>query len=148
MRLGETAQADAALTETAEEERDRPGIPTAVAALRLAQNNPRAATAALAPLLDGTAPGPHQVWLITAFLLEARARDPLGERDAARRALERGLDLAAPDGLVFPFLLHPMPVLLERHARQRTAHAALIGKIVSMLGGGIGRCRLRAHQSG
>jgi LuxR family maltose regulon positive regulatory protein len=137
VRLGERAQADAALAETAEEERDRPGIRTAVAALRLGQNNPRAATAALAPLLDGTVPGPHQVWLITAFLLEARARDALGERDAARRALERGLDLAAPDGLVFPFLLHPLPVLLERHARQRTAHAALIGKIVSMLGGGM-----------
>jgi LuxR family transcriptional regulator, maltose regulon positive regulatory protein len=77
------------------------------------------------------------VWLITAFLLEARARDALGERDAARRALERGLDLAAPDGLVFPFLLQPMPVLLERHARQRTAHAALTGKIIGMLGGGM-----------
>jgi len=137
VRLGETAQAGAALAETGEEERDRPGIRTAVAALRLAQNNPRAATAVLAPVLDGTVPGPHQVWLITAFLLEARARDALGERDAARRALERGLDLAAPDGLVFPFLLHPMPVLLERHARQRTAHAALICKIISMLGGGM-----------
>ncbi len=39
--------------------------------------------------------------------------------------------------LITAFLLHPMPVLVERHARQRTAHAALIGKIVSMLGGGM-----------
>jgi ATP/maltotriose-dependent transcriptional regulator MalT len=36
VRLGQTAQADAALTETAESERERPGIRTAVAALRLA----------------------------------------------------------------------------------------------------------------
>jgi DNA-binding NarL/FixJ family response regulator len=64
VRLGETAQADAALTEMAESERERPGIRTAVAALRLAQDNPRAATAALAPVLDSSAPGSHQVWLI------------------------------------------------------------------------------------
>jgi hypothetical protein len=41
------------------------------------------------------------VRLITAFLLEASARDALGEREAAGRALERGLDLAESDGLLF-----------------------------------------------
>jgi len=75
------------------------------------------------------------VWLIAAFLLEASARAALGEQEAAGRALERGLDLAESDGLLFPFLLHPMPELLERHARPRTAHSALIWKIISMLGG-------------
>jgi LuxR family transcriptional regulator, maltose regulon positive regulatory protein len=135
VRLGQTARADAALTEMAESERERPGIRTAVAALRLAQDHPRAATAALAPVLDGSAPGSHQVWQITAFLLEASARDALGEREAAGRALERGLDLAEPDGLLFPFLLHPVPELLERQARHRTAHPALIAKIISVLGG-------------
>jgi hypothetical protein len=65
----------------------------------------------------------------------ASARDALGEREAAGRALERGLDLAEPDGLLFPFLLHPVPELLERHARQHTAHPALIRKIISVLGG-------------
>jgi LuxR family maltose regulon positive regulatory protein len=73
-----------------------------MAALRLAQDDPRAATAALAPVLDGSAPGSHQVWQIAAFLLEASARDALGEREAAGRALERGLDLAEPAGLLFP----------------------------------------------
>ena len=107
VRLGETAQADAALTEMAESERERPGIRTAVAALRLAQGNPRAATAALAPVLVSSAPGSHQVWMIAAFLLEASARDALGEREAAGRALERGLDLAASDGLLFPFPAAP-----------------------------------------
>jgi LuxR family transcriptional regulator, maltose regulon positive regulatory protein len=135
VRRGETAQADAALTETAEEEGDRPGIRTAVAALRLAQHNPRAATAALAPVLDTPGPAARQVWLVTAFLLEASARAALGEREAADHALERGLDLAEPADLLFPFLLHPVPELLERHARQPTAHRALIGKIISMLGG-------------
>jgi LuxR family transcriptional regulator, maltose regulon positive regulatory protein len=74
------------------------------------------------------------VWLITAFLLEASARDALGEREAAGHALERALDLAEPDGLLFPFLLHPFPELFERHARQRTAHPALIRKIIRALG--------------
>jgi LuxR family transcriptional regulator, maltose regulon positive regulatory protein len=110
-------------------------IRTAVAAQRLAQHQPRAATAALAPVLDSSAPGSHQVWLITAFLLEASARDALGEREAAGRAFERALDLAESDGLLFPFLLHPVPELLERQARQHTAHPALIRKIISELGG-------------
>jgi LuxR family maltose regulon positive regulatory protein len=106
-----------------------------VAALRLAQDNPRAAIAALAPVLGSSAPGSHQVWQIAAFLLEPSARDALGEREAAGRALERGLDLAEPAGLLFPFLLHPVPELFERHVRQRAAHPALIRKIISMLGG-------------
>ena len=135
VRRGETAPVDHALTEMADEEREGPGIRTAVAALRLAQGNPRAATAALAPVLEGSAPACRQVWLITAFLLEASVRAQLGEREAAERALERGLDLAEPDGLLFPFLLHPLPELLERHARQRSAHPALLRKIISVLGG-------------
>jgi LuxR family transcriptional regulator, maltose regulon positive regulatory protein len=135
VRLGETAQADVMLTETAEQERERPGIRTAEAALRLAQGNPRAAATVLASVVDSSAPGSHQVWLIAAFLLEASARNALGEREAAGRALERGLDLAESDGLLFPFLLHPVPELLERHARQRITHAALIRKIISVLGG-------------
>jgi LuxR family maltose regulon positive regulatory protein len=104
-------------------------------ALRLAQGNPRAATAALAPVLDGSTPGSHQVWLIAALLLDASARDALGEREAAGRVLERGLDLAEPDGLLFPFLLLPAPELLERHARRSTAHSELIEKIIGVLAG-------------
>lgn len=34
-----------------------------------------------------------------------------------------------------PFLLHPAKGLLERHARHRTAHAALIAEIQSLLAG-------------
>jgi LuxR family maltose regulon positive regulatory protein len=75
------------------------------------------------------------VWQIAALLLEASARDALGEREAAGRALERGLDLAEPDGLLFPFLVHPVPELPERQARQRTAHPALIRRVISTVGG-------------
>jgi LuxR family transcriptional regulator, maltose regulon positive regulatory protein len=66
--------------------------------------------------------------LVQAFLLEAIARDALGDPSAAGRALERALDRAEPDGALLAFLLHPAPGLLERHARQRTAHAALLAQ--------------------
>ena len=72
---------------------------------------------------------------IQAFLLEAIARDALGDPAAADRALERALDLAEPDGALLSFLLYPAPGLLERHARHRTAHAALIAEILGLLAG-------------
>jgi LuxR family maltose regulon positive regulatory protein len=68
-------------------------------------------------------------------LLEAIARDALGDEDAAASAVERALDLAEPDGMLTMFLLHPAPGLLQRHARQHTSHPALIADILSLLAG-------------
>jgi LuxR family maltose regulon positive regulatory protein len=62
--------------------------------LRLAQDDPGAVAAALAPVLEGSASGLPWSWLTFAFLLEASARDALGDQGAAGRAL----DLAEPDG--------------------------------------------------
>jgi len=135
VRMGEIAQAEQALGELSDLQRDSAGIRTATAALRLAQGTPQAAADALAPVLDGSAPGPHPGWLITAFLLEAVAQDALGDPAASGSALERALDLAEPDGLVSPFLLHPTPQLLERHSRQHTTHAALILQLRTLLAG-------------
>ena len=104
-----------------------------LAVLRLAQDDPHAAVAALAPVLDSSAPVPWPGWLARPFLLEAIAQDALGDGGAAGRALERALDLAEPDGVLAIFLLHPTPGLLERHARQRTAHASLIADILSLV---------------
>jgi LuxR family maltose regulon positive regulatory protein len=70
-----------------------------------------------------------------AYVLEAIARDSLGDPGAADRALERALELAEPDGLLLPFLLHPAPGLLERRTRHGTAHAALVAEIRGMLAG-------------
>jgi hypothetical protein len=108
-----------------EQDRERGEMRVAAAALRLALNEATAATAALAPVLDGSASVDWPGWLAEAFLLEAMARDALGDPAAARRALERALDLAEPDGLLSLFLLHPAPSLLERYARHLTAHASL-----------------------
>jgi len=104
------------------------------AILRLVQNEPDAAAAALAPILDGASPiNPR--WEIQACLLKASAEDALGDTGASSRSLERALDLAEPDGLLLPFLLHPRPDLLERHSRLRTAHASLISEILNLLSG-------------
>jgi LuxR family maltose regulon positive regulatory protein len=73
--------------------------------------------------------------VVAALLLEATARDALGDPDAAGRALERALDMAEPDRMLYPFLIYPVPGLLERQARHRTGHAALIFEILDLLGG-------------
>ena len=104
--------------------------------LRLAQNDPEAATVALAPIIDGSVPVINaSLWVVQAWLLEAIARDALGDAGAARRALEQALNLAKPEDLRFPFLLDPAPGLLERHRRLGTAHAALISEILNVLAG-------------
>jgi LuxR family maltose regulon positive regulatory protein len=135
VRTGETERAEQDLARLGEHGGDRGEMRTVTALLRLAQHDPDAATAALAPVLDGSAPVAWRSWLTQAFLLEAIARDALGDEGAAGRALERALDLAEPDGALLWFLLHPVPGLLERHARRRTAHPALITDILSLLAG-------------
>jgi LuxR family transcriptional regulator, maltose regulon positive regulatory protein len=135
LRLGETEQAEQALADLGDQDRDRGEVRTAVAVLRLAQGDPSEATVALAPVLAASAPVVGETWLVQSYLLEAIARDALGDPGAAERALERALDVAEPDGAILPFLLHPAPGLLERQARHRTAHASLIAEILSLLAG-------------
>jgi LuxR family transcriptional regulator, maltose regulon positive regulatory protein len=135
VRLGEIERAEHIVASLGDQDRDSGEMRISLAVLRLAQHDPHAAVAALAPVLDGSAPVPWRAWLAHAFLLEAIARDALGDPAAAGRALERALDLAEPDGLLTVFLLHPVPGLLERQARQRTAHPALIAEILSLLAG-------------
>ena len=135
VRLGETEHAEQVLADLGEPDRDRGEMRIALAVLRLAQDDPHAATVALAPVLDGSARTGWRSWLVEAFLLEAIARDALGDPAAADRAAERALDLAEPDGALLWFLLQPARDLLERHARQRTAHAALLAEILDLLAG-------------
>jgi LuxR family transcriptional regulator, maltose regulon positive regulatory protein len=80
--------------------------------------------------------GNHRTGLVQAFLLEAITQDALGDAQAAARALQRTLEIAEPDGVLFPFLLHPASGLLDRHRRTRTAHAAMIGRILDLLAQG------------
>jgi LuxR family maltose regulon positive regulatory protein len=136
VRLGQTGRAEQALAELGEDERASAEMRTAVAALRLATGDPQAAADALAPVLDGSLSGVRRVRMVTALLLEARARDALGDQAASGRVLERALDITESNGILLPFLLDPAPALLERHRRYRTAnrsaHPALISQILDL----------------
>jgi len=134
LRLGEIEVVESALARLDEPQRETVETHIVLAALRLAQNHPQAAADALAPIVDGSLPpGNHRACLVQAFLLEAITQDALGDAQAAARALERTLEIAEPDSVLFPFLLHPAPGLLDCHRRTCPAHAAIIGRILDLL---------------
>jgi LuxR family maltose regulon positive regulatory protein len=136
VRTGETRRVEQALAGLDGPERDRGETRIAEASLRLAQDDPTAAAAVLAPVIDGSVVMPNaHLWEVQAFLLQAIACDTLGDASAARRALEQALDRAAPESLLFPFLYDPAPELLDRHRRHGTAHAGLITEILNVLAG-------------
>jgi len=139
VRLGQIQRAEQAIAAMEEPERDTGEMRNALAVLRIAQDDPESATVALAPVIDGSVPLVNaHLWEAQAWLLEAIARDALGDVRAARSALERALNLAKPEGMLFPFLLDPAPALLERHRRLDTADAILISEILNLLSGGDG----------
>lgn len=133
VRLGHTERVEVALAEMDEEQRDTTAVRSAIATLRLAADNPEAASAALAPVMAGSVASSHPIWLVEAFLLESIARDAAGDAGAARGMLEQALDLAEPQGMLLPFLLHPARDLVERQSRHATTHASLVADIVSLL---------------
>jgi LuxR family transcriptional regulator, maltose regulon positive regulatory protein len=134
VRLGETGRAEQEIAEIGDQGRASGEIRMALAALRIAQDDPAAATAALAPVLDGAVPVPPTTWLAHAWLLEAIARDALGDLPAARDAMRRALDIAEPDGALTAFLFHPPArELFARYAPDGSEHAALVTEIRSLL---------------
>ena len=134
VRLGETRRAEQDITDSGEQGLASGDIRLALAALRIAQDDPRAATAALAPVLSGATPVPPTTWLAHAWLLEAVARDALGDPAAARDAMRRALDTAEPDRALTAFLLHPpAQELFDRYAPDRSEQAALVAEIRSQL---------------
>jgi LuxR family maltose regulon positive regulatory protein len=104
VRIGEIERAEQVLAGLGEPDRERGETRTALAALRLAQDDPHAAAAALAPVLDGSAPIIRGTWLVGAFLLEAIARAALDHQhlgviepdDLVLVGLDRRHDVAHP----------------------------------------------------
>ncbi len=135
VRLGQTGPAGQYLAGLGDTDRQHGEIRIAEAALRLACDDPHAAHAELGPVLKASAPTSWRIGLALAYLLEAIAREALGEQAAADTSLEQALDLAEPDGAVMPFLMYPASGLLERHARHHTAHASLLVEIRDLLSG-------------
>ena len=135
VRLGDISAARAALATAADDERKYGEIQAALASIHLAERDARAAVDVLASVRAGTTHVVRDVSLISALLLDALARDMLGDSRAAEDDVERALDLAEPDALILPFVMTPARDLLERHPRHRTAHAALLANILDVISG-------------
>jgi LuxR family transcriptional regulator, maltose regulon positive regulatory protein len=135
LKLGEVKRVEEALAKPMDEEAlgGTSLMRLPLAALRLEKGDPRAGSIALAPFLNRRAPVAHNNFMILAFLLESIGRNALGDSAASEYALENALDLAEPDGVLSPFLLYPVPDLLQRHRGRHTTHAALISEILDRL---------------
>jgi len=133
--LKEYTAARAIVDGLSDDEREWAEARFASAALHQAEGDWQAAADDLAPVLAGRVAVIFDSSVVQALLLDALARHRLGELKTAEADVERALDLAEPDGLVFPFLITPVRELLERHPRHRTAHAGLLSDILDVLGG-------------
>ena len=101
----------------------------------LAEGDPAAALAAVAGVLDGTAPVLGYVTVVEAHLLAGLAHRELGDRRAASQAAERALALAEQDRVILPFAMTGSAGLLEALPRHQTAHGALLADILDVLHG-------------
>ena len=134
--IGDITAARAALADASAEERNASNMRIAEAVICLAEEDAEQAVDVLAPVIEGSAPALHRPSAIAeAAVLDALARDALGDARAAEDSLERALDLAESDGIILPFALAPVASLLERHPRHRTSHSTLLSEITDLLSG-------------
>ena len=140
-RLGMTGEARALLAALEDERASSGEIRNARAVICLAEGDPAAALAAVADVLDGTAPviAPRRCvgygTVVEAHLLAGLAHRALGDQRAANQAAERALALAESDRLVLPFAMTGSAGLLEALPRHQTAHGALLADILDVLHG-------------
>jgi LuxR family transcriptional regulator, maltose regulon positive regulatory protein len=134
-RLGMTGEARALLAALEDERASSGEIRNALAVICFAEGNPAAALAAVADVLDGTAPVVGYVTVMEAHLLAGLAHHELGDQRAASQAAERALALAESDRLILPFAMTDSGELLEALPRHQTAHAALLADILDVLHG-------------
>src|SRR5438552_9434525 len=134
-RLGMTGEARAFLAALEDERASSGEIRNALAVICLAEGDPAAALAAVADVLDGTAPVLGYATVVEAHLLAGLAHRELGDQRAANQAAERALALAESDRLVLPFAMTGSRELLEALPRHQPAHAALLADILDVLHG-------------
>jgi LuxR family transcriptional regulator, maltose regulon positive regulatory protein len=134
-RLGMTGEARASLAALEDERASSGEIRNALAVICLAEGDPAAALAAVADVLDGTAPVLGYATVVEAHLLAGLAHRELGDQRAANQAAERALALAESDRLVLPFAMTGSAGLLEALPRHQTAYGALLADILDILHG-------------
>jgi LuxR family maltose regulon positive regulatory protein len=134
-RLGLTGQARAALAGLDDQSAGSGEIRNARAVICLADGDPAGALAAVAGVVDGSAPVLGYVTVVEAHLLAGLAHGELGDQRAASQAAERALALAEADRLILPFAMTGSAGLLEALPRHQTAHAALLADILDVLHG-------------
>ncbi|MFL6226085.1 MAG: LuxR C-terminal-related transcriptional regulator [Actinomycetes bacterium] len=118
-----------ALVSTSDEPRPASAATLAVRAeLQLAQGDPAAAVATLAPCLDGSVPSLVAYQRLETLLLDAVARQRLGDVDGAATSVEQALQVAEPEGYrqVFWNLGEEVHALLLRQRERGTAHPQLL----------------------
>ena len=133
--MGQREAARATLARVGQEQRDWGETRCAAAAIHLADEDASSAIEVLAPVLSGEASVIRAFTLVQALLLDALARERLGQAAAAEADVERALELTEADAVIFPFLVTPVQDLLDRHPRHRTAHATLLTDIRGMFAG-------------
>jgi LuxR family transcriptional regulator, maltose regulon positive regulatory protein len=132
---GPGPQARAALAALDEQRAGSGEIRNARAVICLADGDPAGALAAVAGVLDGSAPVLGYATVVEALVLAGLAHHQLGDPRAAGQAAERALALAESDRLVLPFAMTGSAALLEALPRHQTAHAALLADILDVLHG-------------
>jgi LuxR family transcriptional regulator, maltose regulon positive regulatory protein len=135
VRLGQLERAERILDELSTEDSARGEIRISRAVICLERGDAEAATSFLAPVIAGDSQFVWPTWVAHGYMVEAIARDRLGDADAADAAVEAALDAAETDGAVTLFLMSPAPELIERHARHETKHGSLIADIQSLFAG-------------
>jgi len=131
-RLGMTGEARAALAALDDQRASSGEISNADAVICLAEGDPAGALAAVADVLDGTAPVLGST-VMEAHLQAGLAHRELGDQRAASQAAERALALAEAGRLILPFAMTGSAGLLEALPRHETAHAALLADILDVL---------------
>jgi LuxR family maltose regulon positive regulatory protein len=134
-RVGRPAEARAHLAALGGERARSGEIRNADAVICLAEGDPAAALAAVAGVLDGTAPVLGYITVVEAHLLAGLAHRQLGDQRAASQAAERALALAESDRLILPFAMTGSAGLLEALPRHQTAHGALLADVLDVLHG-------------
>jgi LuxR family maltose regulon positive regulatory protein len=134
-RLGMTGEARALVAALDDERAGSGEIRNALAVICLAEGNPAAVLAAVADVLDGTAPILGVVTVMEAHLLSGLAHWDLGDQRAASQAAERAMALAESDRLILPFAMTGSRELIEALPRYQTGHAALLADILDVLHG-------------